>query len=106
MTRNKQKNMAVHVETIGLHKYAIRRALKSIFHRIGKDLHGIELRVFPMMTYLTDDIMNYRLKQVAIKPIPISSNIKTYEIDSFNSTDNTLSPVSDLTLRKLIIDIK
>ena len=76
----------------------------SILPRIDKDLHGIGL--VPSLSYLTDDNMNSPLKQLVVKHIQISSNVKTHETDSFNNVDNQLPDSSGLTLRKLIMDIK
>ena len=74
--------------------------------RIDKDVHSIELRLVSVLTYLADDNMATCLKQVSNKHSQISSNIKECEIDSFNDVDNTITPVSELTLRKLIMEIR
>ena len=50
--------------------------------------------------------MTARLKQVAIKHSHVSRNIKTHEIKSINNIDNTLTPGSDCSPWKLVIDIK
>ena len=96
----------MHVETIGFQKETVIRVLKSILPRIEKDLHSIELRLVPILTYLAHKKMASRLEEVTIKHIHISSNIKTHEIDIFNNIDSKLFPGSELTLRKLIMDIK
>ena len=46
------------------------------------------------------------LKQVSIKHIQISSNVKTYGIEGIDNIDNPISPGSELTLRKLVMDVK
>ena len=80
--------MLVHAKTIGLQKDSVRRSLKHVLPRIEKDIHIIQLRLVPILSYLTDDNMAFRLKQVAVRYSQISSNIKTYEIDSSNNIDN------------------
>ena len=50
--------------------------------------------------------MSARLKHVAIKHSQISSNIKTYEIKGINNIDNPISHDSNLTPRKLIMDLR
>ena len=102
----KPKNMVVHSEDIGLQKDVVKRELKSILLRIEKDLHGIYLLLALILSCLTDENMNYHLKQVAFKHSQISSNIKTHDLGSFNNVDNPLSDDSRLTLRKIIMDIK
>ena len=67
ISRNKPKNMAVHVETISLQHDSVRRALKITPHQLDKDLHSIGLRLVPMLSCKTDENMEARLKQVAIK---------------------------------------
>ena len=62
MSRNKQNNMVVHVETIVLQKDLVRRALKSILPRIKKNLYDIEVRFVPILTYLIDDNMACHLQ--------------------------------------------
>ena len=61
-SRTKPKSMEVRAETIGLQKDSVRRSLKSILLCIDKDLHGIELRLFPILSYFTDDNVASRLK--------------------------------------------
>ena len=90
--------MAVHAEAIGLQKYLVRRALESSLLRIDKDLHGIELRLFVIMMYLTDKKWPHAF---AIKHSNICSSIKTCEIDSFNIIDNLMYPSLEIVLRKL-----
>ena len=65
---------------------------------------GIELRLVPVATYITDDNMTTRLKQVTIKQIHVSTNVKTCEIDRFNNIENPMTTGSELTLNKLIVD--
>ena len=55
--------MSVHVEIIGLQQDSISRALKRILRRVYKDLHGINLRIVPMLTHKTDEIMIDRLNK-------------------------------------------
>ena len=50
--------------------------------------------------------MAARLKYVAIKHSQIYSNVKTREIEGINNIDIHISPGSELTFRKLIMDIK
>ena len=69
-------------------------------------MHGIEPRLVPVLTYLTDENMASCLKQVSNKHSKISSNIKACEIDSFNKIDNPITPRSELALWKLIMDIR
>ena len=92
----KTKKMSVHVETIGLQKDSVRRALKYIIPCIGKDLHGIELRLVTVWTHLSDDNMDSQ----------ISSNIKTHEIGSFNNIYNLMTIGSEIALSKLIMDFR
>ena len=42
--------MAIHVETIGPQKYAVRRALTAVLPKLDKDMCGIELRLVPVLT--------------------------------------------------------
>ena len=51
ISRNKQTNMAVHVEIIFLQQECTRRTLKQILPSGDKDLHGIDLRLVPVLTY-------------------------------------------------------
>ena len=68
--------MAVHVETISLQKDSVRRVLKSILPRIDQYLHGIELRLIPVSTYLTDDNMSTHLNRLQTNTVkyPVTSN--------------------------------
>ena len=45
--------MAVNVETIEFQKDSVRIALKSMLPLIDKDMHDIELRLAPVLNYLT-----------------------------------------------------
>ena len=99
ISRNKPKNMAIHVEIIGSQQVAVRRGLKIILPQLDKDLHGIELHLVPILSLKTDEIMESRSKQVAIKYSQIFSNIKTYEIEGITNIDNLISSGSELTLR-------
>ena len=74
--------------------------------KLDKDLHGIELRLVPILTYKIDENVAARLNHVAIKHSQVSSNIKTNEIEGINNVDNPISSGLDLTLRKLIMDLK
>ena len=98
--------MSVHVEAIGPQQCSLRRALKIMLPKLDKDLYKIELRLVQILSYKTDENMTARLKQIAIKYSQISSNVKTYEIEGINNIDNPISPGSELTLRKIIMDIK
>ena len=60
----------------------------------------------PVMTRLTDNNIDTRLKQFAIKNSNVSSNIKSYEIESFNNADNLITPGSELSLWKIMMDIR
>ena len=82
LSRNKPKNMAIHVETIGSQQVAVRRALKSILPQLDKDFHGIELRLVPILSFKIDDIMAALLKHSQI-----CINIKTHEIEGINNID-------------------
>ena len=53
-----------------------------------------------------DENMTARLKQVEIKHSQISRNNKTHEMEGINNIDNPISPRSEITLRKLIMDVK
>ena len=105
LTRNKQTNIVVNAETIGLQKYSVRLALKLILPRIDKKNLEIEIRLVPVLTHFTDENMDTRLKQVSIKHSHVYSNIKTYEIDSFKTIDNAMNPSSEIALWKLIMEI-
>ena len=106
LSRNKPKNMAVHVENIGPQQDSVRRVLKIILPQFYKDLYGIERRLVPILSCKKDKNMAARLKHIAIKHSQMSSNIKTHEIKGINSIDNPIFPGSELILRKIIIDIK
>ena len=98
--------MAVRAEPIEIQKYLVRHGLKLILPRIDKDLHGIELRLVPVLMHKIDKNIATLLKQVEIKHSHISSNIKIREIDSFDNIDKIITLGSELTLRKLIMDVR
>ena len=102
----KSENMTVHARTVGLQKDVVKIALKYILTRTCKDIDEIYLQLVIILSYLTDENMDSRLKQVAVKWSQIRSNIKTHELDSFNNIDNQLSYNSSLTLRNFIMDVK
>ena len=106
LSRKKPKNMTVHVETISPRQDSVRRVLKIILAQIDKDLHSIELCLVSILSCKTDETMTSSLKQLVIKHSHISSYIKTYEIEGINKIDNHIFPGSELTLKKLIMDIK
>ena len=54
ISQTKPKNIAVHVETIGLQKDTVRRALTSILLRTDRDLNGTYLQLVPILFSLTD----------------------------------------------------
>ena len=60
MTLNKK---TAHVETIGLQKDSVRRALEHILPRIDKHAHGIELHLVLNLTYLRYKNMSSCLKK-------------------------------------------
>ena len=71
--------MAVHAKNIEFQKDSVRRALKSMLSYIDKDTPGIESRVIPVLTYLTDKNMATRLKTPAkntVKSLTISKHMK------------------------------
>ena len=66
VSQTKPKSMAVRTETSGIQKDPSRRSPKSILPRIDGDLHGIKLRLVPILSYLTDDNMSSCLKKVSL----------------------------------------
>ena len=106
LSRTPPKNMAIHVETIGPQQDSVCRALSTILPKLDKDLHGLELRLVAILTYKTDDNLAARLKRVAIKHSHITSNAKTYELEGINNIDHPLPNAPNLTLRKLIMNLK
>ena len=93
-------------EPIGIQKDSFKRELKYIISRSEKYLHDIELLLIPGLTRKTDDVKDNRLKQAVINHIRISSNIKEFETEGIGDVDNPLTPGWDITLCKLIIEIK
>ena len=106
ITKNKPNNVGIHIETIAAQTNEANRALKEILPRVSKDLYGMNLRFFPVLTCLTDDFMATRLKKVAKKHSQIISNIKTYEINDYVNIDIPLSSEFNYTLRKLIMYLR
>ena len=84
--------MAAHVEPIGLQNDTVRRVLKHILPRIGKNLSSIEYRLVPMLTYLAHENVDSRLKKIAIKHSQMRSSIKAHDIDGCNDIGNLLPP--------------
>ena len=64
MTKNKPKNMGIHIETVGAQKNEVKSALKEILPRISKDLYGIDLRFYHFLICITDEVMATRLKKI------------------------------------------
>ena len=85
---------------------SVRRALTAVLPKLDKDLHGIELRLVPIIAYKIYENMAARLKHVAIKHSQITSNTKAYEIEGINNIDHPLPNDPSLTLRKLIMNLK
>ena len=98
--------MATHVKTIGPQQDSVRSTLRITLPKLGKDLHGIEPRLAPILTCKTDESMAALSKRVVIEHSQVSSNIKTCEIECISNIDDPISPDSNLTLRKLIMDLK
>ena len=59
--------MTVHARTVGLQKDVVKIALKYILTRTCKDIDEIYLQLVIILSYLTDENMDSRLKQVAVK---------------------------------------
>ena len=93
------------VETIGLQQDSTHRELKHILPLIDKYLCDINLRLVPVLTRKIDESMASFLNQEAIKYIHTYSSIKN-EIEGISNIDNPLTPDSDLTICKLVVDIK
>ena len=74
--------------------------------KLSQDLHDIELKLVPMLIYKTDNNMATRLKKVEIRHSQIVANIKQYEFTSTKNFDIPLSSESNLTLRRLIMDLR
>ena len=60
----------------------------------------------PVLTYKTDENLSSRLKRVAIKHSQITSNTEPCEIEGVTNIDQTLPNVPNVTLRKLIMNLK
>ena len=80
--------------------------LERILNRIDKDFHCVDPLIVSVLTYKTDDVIEYHSKQVAIKHSRASRNVKTNEKEGVNNVDNALTLGSDLSFCKLDMNVK
>ena len=98
--------MAIHVETIAPQKDSVRRTRSTILPKLDKNMCGFELCLVLVLTYKTDENLASRWKCAAIKHSQITSNTKAYEIEGITNIDQTLPKAPNLTLRKMIMNLK